>query len=543
MASILIGKSAARVAALSASTIASLTAADIAVLAATQAAALTASQINALSTSAFSAFAAVQIAALSVGAVAGMDAKHIALLSVAQAKGLTLKQIGALSAAQVSALSISAFDAGVATHLSSLTTSAVKGLSTAELKSLTTAQTQGFSSAQIAAMSPAQKTVVMAQNPIVVEARSVEVGGALNYSSMLKLLNDAAVGGMTASKFSGLQFVASQLNVAGGIQTSAYLQQIFDDVVLGNSANATWRGGSATAVALGNLSATTSQTKVNELIGKWFLGADLPSTVVSGMTGVYQAVSAPLFSSAGPLLTDINQGDVGDCYFLAALGETALQNPSLIRNMIQLNPNGTYSVDFHINGQDDYVTVNTALAMMPSGYSYGDGSQFEFDHGASAGAANVWSALIEKAYVQLEAQTGVTPGSDGLHSNAYADVSGGWSNGLSAITGQSVNSYALFAGESAASLGTVLTTLQSAFANKEDVLMASTVDDAAHNIVGDHMYAVTGINVAAGTVSLDNPWNGSGLGTGLQMQFTDSIAALANDSVTFFAATGKAAVA
>ncbi len=261
------------------------------------------------------------------------------------------------------------------------------------------------------------------------------------------------------------------------------------------------------------------------------------------MTGAYQAVNAPLFSNGGPALTDINQGDVGDCYFLAALGETALQDPSLIQNMIQLNPNGTYSVDFHINGQDTYVTVNTALAMMPSGYSYGDGSQFEFDHGASAGAANVWSALIEKAYVQLEAETGVAPGSDGLHSNAYADVAGGWSNGLSAITGQNVNSYGLVAGELAAALGSVLTNLQSAFTNHEDVLMASSGDDLADNIVGAHMYAVIGVNLAAGTVTLDNPWNGSGLGDGLQMQFSDSIATLAKASVTFLAATGNAAVA
>ena len=543
MTSILTGKTTAQIASLSASTIASLTPADISVLTATQAAALTASQINAFSTLAFSALTAVQIAALSLGAVAGMSVKDMALLKASQAAALTLKQIGVLSAAQVGALSIAAFDAGLANRLSSLTTGAVKGLTLAELQSLTPAQTQKFSSAQFSALSSTQQAVVMSQNPVLVEAKTLEAGGALSYSAMLKLLDDAALGGISASEFKGLQSLASELNTAGGIQTSAYVQQIFDNVVLGNSANATWRGGAATATALGNMAAGSSQTQATELIGKWFLGADLPSTAVSGMTGTYKAVNAPLFSTGGPALTDINQGDVGDCYFLAALGETALQDPSLIRNMIQLNPNGTYSVEFHINGQDTYVTVNNALAMMPSGYSYGDGSQFEFDHGASAGAANVWSALVEKAYVQLEAQTGVTAGSDGLHGNAYADISGGWSNGLSAITGQSVNSYGVFAGKSSAALGALLTTLQTAFANHEDVLMASSGDDTAHNIVGSHMYAVTGINLAAGTVTLDNPWNGSGLGTGLQMQFSNSIATLAMDSVTFFAASGKAAIA
>ncbi len=128
-----------------------------------------------------------------------------------------------------------------------MATAAVKGLTIGELQSLTPTQAQGFSSAQFAALSSAQLAVVMSHNSILIEAGSLEAGGALSYSSMLKLLDDAASGGMSASKFSGLQYLAAELNTAGGIQTSAYVQQIFDDVVDGNSANATWRGGATTA--------------------------------------------------------------------------------------------------------------------------------------------------------------------------------------------------------------------------------------------------------------------------------------------------------
>src|SRR5580693_6253558 len=99
--------------------------------------------------------------------------------------------------------------------------------------------------------------------------------GSLSYSATLSILDDAAVGGMTSSKFSTLQTFASELDVAGGISVSPYVKQIVDDVILGNSANATWNGGAATAT--GNLSTTTSQTKANELIGEWFLGTNLPS--------------------------------------------------------------------------------------------------------------------------------------------------------------------------------------------------------------------------------------------------------------------------
>src|SRR5271165_4130222 len=75
--------------------------------------------------------------------------------------------------------------------------------------------------------------------------------GSLSYSADLSILEDAAAGGMTASKFSTLQTFASELNTTGGISVSAYVQQITDDVVFGNSANATWNGGAATATKLG----------------------------------------------------------------------------------------------------------------------------------------------------------------------------------------------------------------------------------------------------------------------------------------------------
>lgn len=535
MTSILTGKNPAEIAALPLSIIAGLTSADIAALTLAQAAAFSPSQLNALSASAFRTLTAAQIGALNAATFDGLTAGKLSLLTAAQEKGLTAAEIGGLS--------VSLFDAYIAPYLASLTTNAIAGLTLAQLQSLSPAQVETLSAAQLAALPSASTAFLQAHNPVLADAARLELNGALSYSSLLQILNDAAVGGMNALKFSGLQALASELNVAGGIQTSAYARQIFTDVVYGNTANATWRGGSANAVALGNLTASSSQTQVNELIGKWFLGTDLPSTVVSGMKGTYQAVSTPLFSAGGPALTDVNQGDVGDCYFLAALAETALQDPTLIENLIQANPNGTYSVEFWVNGQADYVTVNNALPMMPGGYHYGDGSHFEFDHGASAGAANDWSALIEKAYVQFEAQLSVQPGADGQHGNAYADISGGWSNGLSAITGQNVNTFSLWNGESASALGAVLSNLQTAFAAHEDVLMGSNGNDTANNIVGGHMYAVTGVNLAAGTVSLDNPWNGSGVGTGLQMQFTDSIATLAKDGVTFFAATGPAALA
>jgi hypothetical protein len=344
---------------------------------------------------------------------------------------------------------------------------------------------------------------------------------------------------MTAQKMAGLQQLAAELNVTGGIQTSAYVQQITDDVVLGNSANAHWNGGSSTATALGNLTASSTQTELQKLIGKWFLGTDLPSTdlTADGETNqavTYQAVNEPLFASNNnttPSTSDINQGYLGDCYFLAAIGEIALQDPTTIENMITENSNGTYSVEFQINGKADYVTVNDELPEMSNGQDLYPGTTLLFENGNGA----LWAPLLEKAFAQLDEQSGVATGELGVNGDAYEDIAGGWWQGLTEVTGQSVNSY----GASAS----ILSTLQTAFASHEDVIMGTGGDGPpGSNLVGGHMYMVTGINAAAGTVSLMNPWGTSGAGNGLEMAFTDSISTLAADGAMFGVTTGKSAL-
>ena len=263
---------------------------------------------------------------------------------------------------------------------------------------------------------------------------------------MLTILQDAAVGGMTATKFSTLQTLASMLNQPDGITMSSYVQQIADDVINGNSANAMWNGGSIDAdAARQSQRATSTQTQVNELIGKWFLGTDLPSLDVSAigeqnLNPIYEASTLPLFGSSGtPSYLDVNQGYLGDCYFVAALGETALKDPSLIENMITSNGNGTYSVCFYINGQADYVTVNSQLPYMGGGYSWANGSTQEFANGS----VDDWVALVEKAFAELNGQSAAASYGGHPTGNAYEDLNGGTAITLSEITDQTFNTYNL----------------------------------------------------------------------------------------------------
>jgi Calpain family cysteine protease len=365
--------------------------------------------------------------------------------------------------------------------------------------------------------------------------------GSLSYSATLSILDDAAVGGMTSSKFSTLETFASELNVAGGISVSPYVKQIADDVILGNSANATWNGGAATATTLGNLSATTSQTKADELIGEWFLGTNLPSMSLtsvgeSNLNPVYKTSTLPLYGSSGaPTYQDVNQGYVGDCYFVSSLGEVALKDPSAIENMISSNGNGTYGVRFFVNGQPDYVTVNSQLPTM-TGYAWANHSQLEFANGTT----DDWVALVEKAYAQLNAQTNAPHGMQlNSASDSYAGITAGNGSALTLITNQQETPTSLSPYESSSTLASILSNITSSFNAGEEVLM-STPGYSNGNLVGGHMYMVTGINAASGTMTIHNPWNTAYSGS-LAMSFTESIKQLATGNCTLWVTSGHPA--
>src|SRR6516165_3206443 len=169
---------------------------------------------------------------------------------------------------------------------------------------------------------------------------------------------------LTAAEMADLKTIAANLN--NGLSTSSYLTGITQALVNGNAANATWTGGGASAVGLGNLATGSSATQLSELIGKWLTGTDLTSSKVS-MSGsnfsvTYSTSSKALFASSGPSMNDINQGYLGDCYLLSSLAEVAKQNSGDITSMFTSNGNNTYGVRFYVNGTADYVTVNSSLA-------------------------------------------------------------------------------------------------------------------------------------------------------------------------------------
>jgi hypothetical protein len=218
------------------------------------------------------------------------------------------------------------------------------------------------------------------------------------------------------------------------------------------------------------------------------------------------------------------------------------QDPSLIKNMIQSNGNGTYSVDFHVNGQDDFVTVNNELVVNTSKNSIANlgGDNLMFN-----GASNdMWAGLVEKAYAQLQSQSGVTTDAGVGNIDSYSAIDGGLANGLSAVTGQGATTQTITSSTSTSAAQGMLATLQSAFASGQGVMLAT--DNKANSdfdIVPNHMYSVTGVNASAGTVTVFNPWGNGVSAFGDHATFTMTIAQLQQQGVYLYEATGKAAAA
>jgi hypothetical protein len=119
--------------------------------------------------------------------------------------------------------------------------------------------------------------------------------------------------------------------------------------------------------------------------------------------------SDPLFAAGGPSPKDVAQGQVGDCWFLATLAETALRDPSTIRNAISQRADGTYDVKFH-------TTLTTTVD------EHVDGKLPENAWGgleyAKLGQSNcTWVAIMEKAFTYFRNHPATA---------AYSNIDTGW---------------------------------------------------------------------------------------------------------------------
>jgi Calpain family cysteine protease len=380
---------------------------------------------------------------------------------------------------------------------------------------------------------------------IAADITAADVNGTVTYAGFETIFTDIDAKlafsrtSLTASELSDLKTIVANLN--NGMTTSAYLTNVANAFVNGDAANAAWTGGAPTSTTLGNLAVGSSATQLSDLIGKWLLGTDLPSSQVN-MNGTlfsvsYLTTSKPLFAASGPSINDINQGDLGDCYLMSSLAEVANQNSGLISSMFTSNGNNTYGVRFYVDGVAEYVTVNNLLA--------DGGNVFNF-------GTDIWASLAEKAYAQFQASALVTGNSinDG---NSWSTIGNGgapeWAleeiTGASEITdfeasgsswyNVSYNSSLYITGYTVNTSSIVLSTLEADLAKGDDLVLSSNTNgmdsSGRTTLIADHAMSIYGFDSTTGEFEIRNPW-GTENGQTWDTTFEVSLSALLADGDT-----------
>jgi hypothetical protein len=119
-------------------------------------------------------------------------------------------------------------------------------------------------------------------------------------------------------------------------------------------------------------------------------GQDLADPVAAKATGGWRDLSVkPLFAQGGPSEHDIDQGQVGDCYFLAPLSAVARVAPGHITDRVVDLGDGTYAVHFQNYDKHVFVRVDGDLAVGR------DGRPVYAELGRDD---SMWVAVIEKAW-------------------------------------------------------------------------------------------------------------------------------------------------
>lgn len=317
-------------------------------------------------------------------------------------------------------------------------------------------------------------------------AANLDADGSLSRSDMLAIFGQVEKSGtVSATDFHDLQ---NLVNAGASLGMAAYVQQLAQDVVDGNPANAVFLG-----TSLGNLKAGSTATQLTNLANIWFLGTDNPTAITSrGQLGSYVYTSGNLFGASGPLYSDVKQGTATDCYFLAGLAETAQRDPSAIESMFINNGDGTFTVRFYDNGAPVYVTVDRYLPVGPTG------AFMEDSPGSSPSSSSdvLWVALAEKAYAQLAAMGWSRPSAGNSYSVLNEGVIG---TALAQITGQPDTT------GQALNFNSVV----SAWNAGDLIGFASKSSGTASTIYPSHAYSLVGYNAANQTFTLANPYGNS----------------------------------
>jgi hypothetical protein len=222
-------------------------------------------------------------------------------------------------------------------------------------------------------------------------------------------------------------------------------------------------------------------------------GKKRPELLVDGPKAKYGSVkNAGLFGANGPRPEDVDQGRLGDCFFMSVVGSLVANSPEAIRDMIKDNRDGTYSVRFYDNGKPVTIVIDGALPLNDKGkLVYARGADSDGDK-----KLEIWVPLLEKAYAKFRDQYGSKDGVEG-----YGEIDGGYSDVvMKALTGQDAT------WSKPGKVDAFTEKLERA--NDGELVTIGTQEKSVDGWVGEHAYTVVGTFERDGDsyVILRNPW-------------------------------------
>lgn len=310
------------------------------------------------------------------------------------------------------------------------------------------------------------------------------VDGLIDRNDMFALFTSAKDDDtVDATEFADLKAIVNNTALFGSLD---YVRQLSRYVVLGNAANSQFQ-----TSTLGNLFAGSAATQLQNLVNKWFLGLDHPATPYA-----YALTAGTLFVN-GANYTDINQGNLSDCYLLASLAEAALKTPAIITDMFVVNGDGTYTVKIFNNSQATYVTVDSYLPIDGNGKLVYAGIGKSYNDIGN----ELWVSLAEKAYAQVNEMGWLRAYLAGNGQNSYAAIENGYIYAaLGHVTGQATVAF------STTLIATNFDAFVDAYNQGKLIGFSSIRTPASTSVVANHSYAVLRYDAVDQTITLFNPW-------------------------------------
>jgi hypothetical protein len=191
-------------------------------------------------------------------------------------------------------------------------------------------------------------------------------------------------------------------------------------------------------------------------------------------------------------VNDLHQGQLGDCFLIASIGELALTHPDAISRMIKVNANGTETVTLytdkngHVAGYGATAFKATTITIDNTFSSAGVNNGSTQD--VLAGKKEIWPQVLEKAIAILD--------------GGYSAIANG---GNPMIVMQELT------GKSAISVSPgqlTLQKLQAYIAEGDLIAMDTGGGSLGFNLVNNHAYMFEAVTIVKGAamVQVGNPW-------------------------------------